>query len=128
MAVKTTKSFGNLLLLEMKDWCVINDKAIYVPNKNKDGNGFYDYIVLCRVKTNLQGIIKTLDLKKDLLNSIIRTLTVELQVVGQIENRELVEIISSDKYKIYQGDILNQKTTMDADNYYIQSGAFALPK
>ena len=45
-----------------------------------------------------------------------------------IGNKELVEIINSGKYKIYQGDTLNKSTIMDADNYYIQSGAFVLPK
>ena len=44
-----------------------------------------------------------------------------------IENKALAEIINSGKYKIYQGDTLNQRTIMDADNYYIQSGAFVLP-
>ena len=125
VAVKTTKSFGDLLLLEMKDWCVINDKAIYVPNKNKDGNGFYDYIVLCRVNTEPK--INSESLTEDSLELTAKSLKVALQVVGMIENKDLVEIISSDKYKIYQGDKLNTNTIMDADNYYIQSGAFVLP-
>lgn len=127
VAVKTTKSIGNLLLLETKDWCIRNNKVIYVPNQDKEGGGFYDYIVFCRVKTNIQYIIRSKDIKKELLNSLVTLLEVELQVVGQIENKDLFEIINSGKYEIYQGDTLNQKTIMDADNYYIQSGAFVLP-
>ena len=128
VAVKTTKDFGNLLLLEVKDWQVIKTEtkheAIYIPNKDKDCRGFYDYIVLCRVKTNLQ--INPQSLTEDSLEVMAKSLEVKLQVVGMIENKELAEIINSGKYKIYQGDKLNQSTTMDADNYYIQSGAFVL--
>lgn len=128
VAVKTTKSFGNLLLLEKKDWSVIDDKAIYIPNKDKNSNGFYDYIIFCRVETNLNEIIKFRDMGKVSLNSLMESLMLKLQVVGQIRNEELVTIINSGKYEIYQGDILNNKTVMDADNYYVQSGAFVLPK
>ena len=87
-------------------------------------SGFYDYIVLCRVKTNLQ--INPQSLTEDSLEVMAKSLEVKLQVVGMIENKELAEIINSGKYKIYQGDTLNQSTIMDADNYYIQSGAFVL--
>ena len=127
--MKTTKDFGNLLLLEVKDWYVIKTEtkyeAIYIPNKDKDGRGFYDYIVFCRVKTNLQ--INSQSFTEDSLEVMAKSLEVKLQVVGTIENKELAEIINSGKYKIYQGDTLNQRTIMDADNYYIQSGAFVLP-
>lgn len=126
VAVKTTKDFGNLLLLEVKDWCVKENKAIYIPNQDKDGRGFYNYIVLCRVKTNLK--INPQSLTEDSLEIMAKSLEVKLQVVGMIGNKELVEIINSGKYKIYQGDTLNKSTIMDADNYYIQSGAFVLPK
>ena len=57
-----------------------------------------------------------------------KSLEVKLKFVGMIGNKELVEIINSGKYKIYQGDTLNKSTIMDADNYYIQSGSFVLPK
>ena len=126
VAVKTTKDFGNLLLLEVKDWCVKENKAIYIPNQDKDGRGFYNYIVLCRVKTNLK--INPQSLTEDSLEIMAKSLEVKLQVVGMIGNKELIEIINSGKYKIYQGDTLNKSTIMDADNYYIQSGAFVLPK
>ena len=128
VAVKTTKSIGNLLLLEMKDWEIIDGKAIYIPNQNKEGSGFYDYIVFCRVKTNLQDLTISNEIEKDFLHSFLDLLEIELQVVGLIENEDLVYIISSGRYEIYQGDILNTNTVMDADNYYIQSGSFLLPK
>lgn len=127
VAVKTTKSIGNLLLLEMKDWNVIDNRAIYIPNKDKDGCGFYDYIMLCRVKTNISELLNSEYIEKEFLNVFIKLLKVELQVVGQINNQHLVYIIKSGKYEIHQGDILNKNTKMDADNYYIQSGAFSLP-
>lgn len=126
VAVKTTKFIGNLLLLEMKDWKVIDKKAIYIPNQLKDDDGFYHYLVFCRVKTNLGDLLTKFNgIKQVSLSSLAESLTVGLQVVGYINNNDLVNIMSSGKYEIYQGDILNKKTRMDADNYYIQSGAFS---
>ena len=65
---------------------------------------------------------------KESLKSIQDNLKIELQVVGLVDNKFLLEVITSGKYTIFQGDILNSNTVMDADNYYIQSGSFILPK
>ena len=45
IAVKSTKSFGQLMLLEAEDW---NEEGLYVPNLGT-GNEFYDYFVLIRL-------------------------------------------------------------------------------
>lgn len=128
VAVKTTKEFGNLLLLEMKDWKVIGEEAIYIPNTLKDkDDGFYHYLVFCRVKTNLSVLLKQCDsIDQTSLSSLAESLMtcLELQVVGCISNKDLVYIINSREYEIYKGNKLNSRTIMDADNYYIQSAAF----
>ena len=129
IAIKTTKNFGNLLLLEQKDWEINREgKVVYMPNKNNHSKGVYDFLVFCRVKTNLSNIVdKELFKKEDaqgFLNQTLRRLLVELQVVGYVRNSDLVEMINSNNFLIKQGDRLNRKTVMDASNYYIQSGSF----
>jgi len=52
IAVKSTKSFGNLLLLETKDW---NSKGQYIPNIDTD-NAVYDYIAVARIKPNCENL------------------------------------------------------------------------
>lgn len=42
IAVKSTKFYGNLLLLEKDDW---NEHGIYIPNEDK-GTGYYDFLFL----------------------------------------------------------------------------------
>jgi hypothetical protein len=129
ISVKTTKYFGNLLLLEKMDWIAEEGKAIYLPNKISEDNGYYDFLVLCRVKSNLHELLSYIDeSNKESLKSIQDNLKIELQVVGLVDNKFLLEVITSGKYTIFQGDILNSNTVMDADNYYIQSGSFILPK
>ena len=129
ISVKTTKYFGNLLLLEKMDWIAEEGKAIYLPNKISEDNGYYDFLVLCRVKSNLHELLSYIDeSNKESLKSIQDNLKIELQVVGLVDNKFLLEVITSGKYTIFQGDILNSNTVMDADNYYIQSGSFVLPK
>ncbi|MDD7411033.1 hypothetical protein [Fusobacterium gastrosuis] len=50
ISIKSTKAFGNLLLLEEKDW---NNEGIYIPNKIS-----YDFIVLLRIKPFCEEIMK----------------------------------------------------------------------
>lgn len=54
VAVKSTGSYGNLLLLETKDW---TNEGLYIPNI-ETGESRYDYFILVRVKPNLKEIMK----------------------------------------------------------------------
>ena len=93
--VKSTKHFGNLLLLETGDW---NDQAEYIPNI-KTKNYIYDFFILIRVhSTNM-----TFD------------------IPGFIKRSELQEIIQN-KQIVKKGSLLNKKMPLDAENYYVQSG------
>lgn len=123
--IKTTKSKGNLLLLETKDW---DSKGFYKPNKI---NGVYNFIVFARVDFDLSMLMKE---KKILLNEsissdkILRELIqksgekILYDIVGFITHSDLIQIIA-DEYIMPQGSFLGYNgTLMDAENFYVQSG------
>jgi hypothetical protein len=103
--IKTTKYFGNLLLLESKDW---DEEGNYIPNI-KFSNSRYDYFVFVRLRK-----IKSNDNKLGFL--------IAYDIVGYITNEDLQYIIKNN-YLLGQGYYLNN-TKMDADNYYIQADDF----
>lgn len=121
IAVKSTKHFGNLLLLEQKDW---NEKGEYIPNGEK---GIYDFIIFVRIKPSCEDILKTVKAfycdtvsYTELKNCIVEK-EWEYDVVGFITKDDLCYIIKND-YILPKGSFLNGKQKMDADNYYVQSG------
>ncbi|WP_288456114.1 hypothetical protein [uncultured Acinetobacter sp.] len=132
IAIKTTKHFGNLLLLEEKDWIVRDGKAIYLPNQNFESKGIYNFLFFSRVKTDIHDLIKQENFSKDtdinylksiFFNQIMNAVSISLEVVGYVSNQDLVKIIEED-YILPQNSLLNKTTQMDASNYYIQSGFF----
>lgn len=132
IAIKTTKHFGNLLLLEEKDWIVRDGKATYLPNQNSESKGIYDFLFFSRVKTNIHDLVKQVnflkdtdikDLKNILFDQILKKVTVNLELVGYVANIDLVKMIE-EEYILPQNSFLNGKTKMDASNYYLQSGFF----
>lgn len=132
IAIKTTKHFGNLLLLEEKDWEIFEQRATYKPNKNTDHQGVYDYLFFSRVESNIHDLIKTFDLSKCttldetqdyFFNQILKQVKIALEVVGYVKNQDIVQIIE-EQFLLPQGAMLNGKKKMDASNYYFQSGSF----
>lgn len=121
--IKSTKCFGNLLLLETKDW---NDSAEYIPNIGK-GSASYDIFILVRIDPNCEYLLRKINalysqkLSNDLLKSIILPQKWRYDIPGFVTKEELKYAIDN-KYIIKQGQLLNGRTKMDADNYYIQSG------
>lgn len=119
ISIKSTKAFGNLLLLEEKDW---NDSAIYIPN-----NKAYDYTFLIRMNPFCEDLLKKNKLlysasaNKEELYKIISKENWEYDVPGYVSKYGLIEVISN-RHVIHKGDKLNGKTEMDATNYYIQAG------
>lgn len=120
ISVKSTKHFGQLLLLEQKDW---DENGFYIPNEKK-----YDYIVLVRIKPSCDEIIKikypqlgnVCDNEKR-LKDIICSQIWTYDYAGYITYDELKYIIA-EKYIIPQGAMLNGRRRMDASNYYVQAG------
>lgn len=123
IAIKSTKFFGSLLLLETKDW---NDNGEYIPNLGT-GHELYDFFVLVKIKPDGASIMKRKrwlysdEIKKDDLKAVICQESWQCGISGYITNEELIEIISND-YVLPQNSMLNGKTRMDAENYYVQDG------
>lgn len=116
IAIKSSKSFANLLLLECKDW---DSEGHYIPNKNCE----YFMIVFVRVGGDALNIPARLlrEPQKDMLKLITVSRTLSCDVPGYIKNDDLRFIIEN-KHIIEKGKTLNTKTKIDADNYYVQAG------
>jgi len=95
--VKSTKHFGNLLLLEFGDW---NKDAEYIPNIDKH-NHIYDYFILIRLRISPDDVI--------------------YDIPGYITKEDLIFIINNN-YILPKNSLLNGSVKMDAENYYVQSG------
>ncbi len=123
VAVKSTKHFGQLLLLETKDW---NGSGEYIPNIGTP-NSSYDFIVLVRIDPSCEDIMKANrllykdNIEKTILKNLIKKQKWSYDYVGYITNGDLKQIIN-DKHIVPQGALLNGKTPMDAENYYVQAG------
>ena len=124
IAVKSTKHFGNLLLLETKDW---DDQGRYIPNFGK-GCSEYDYFVFIRIYPECASIMKK--------NRWYYSDKVEFEdlwpavfyenwaanLVGYITREDLVQSVIKAGHILPKGSNLNGTTVMDAENYYIQAG------
>lgn len=123
--IKSTKHYGNLLLLETKDWDL---EGRYIPNQ-PTGSGEYDFFVLCRLRPDGESLMKRLkalysnslpmpknDFKEEILGE-----PWQLDILGFISRDELVEAICLPLI-LPQGALLQGRTRMDAENYYVQAG------
>lgn len=123
IAVKSTKFYGNLMLLETKDW---DKNANYKPNLDK-ASSKYDIFVLVRIKPDGESILR----KNGMLysNKVGRANLEELilseswasDIPGFVTLEDVLYAIKHD-FIIPQNALLNGKTGMDAENFYIQSG------
>ncbi len=124
ISVKSTKFYGNLLLLETKDW---NEKGEYLPNLNTDKNCLYNYFILVRIKPDGEKMMSnnrllySNNIDKDKLHSLVKSENWEYDIAGYITNDDLIFLINNN-FVLPQQSLLNGKIPMDAENYYIQSG------
>ncbi len=125
LSVKSTKHYGNLLLLEQRDWGTSGE---YLPNVNSNKDSLYDFFVLVRIKPDGEKLMKDNrlldsddDIKKDYLQDIINKEKWEYDLPGYITRNDLKQIIA-DNFILPQKALLNGKIPMDAANYYVQSG------
>lgn len=123
MAIKSTKSYGNLLLLETSDW---NCEGEYIPNI-ESGASVFDFFILVRICPDGEAELKKKKLlyskiiDKQVLWEIIKNQEWRYDVAGYITQRDLIRIIDK-KYILPKGSLLNGKIKMDAENYYVQAG------
>ena len=123
VAIKSTKSFGNLLLLETKDW---DDQGRYIPNI---GNGIseYDFFVLIRIDPDGTSILKEQRMfysdyaEIQPLYECLSRYTWKANLAGYITRIELIEDIIDGDMVLPKNSILNGRTRMDAENYYVQA-------
>lgn len=119
ISIKSTKYFGNLILLETKDW---NNEGFYLPN-----NAQYDLTILVRVKPDGEKLLKSQKLlyadfcKKEQLKLLIKKEKWQCDIPGFITLDALKYIINNN-FILPQNSYLNGTTKMDAENYYIQAG------
>lgn len=118
ISVKSSAYFSNLLLLETNDWDL---DGSYKPNSNKaQSNSYYDYFILVRIKPNTNSFFNT-EKEKEILKASVLNHKWTYDIPGCCSLKTLKHIITND-YILPQGALLNGKTKMDAENYYIQTG------
>lgn len=122
ITIKSTKSNGNLLLLEERDWDL---NACYLPSEAE-----YDFFILVRTDYDLerklrkQKMLYTDSIERsaliDLCNSAMGNKNVQFDIPGWLSKGDIIKVIE-EKQLIFKGDLLNGYTKMDATNYYVQA-------
>lgn len=124
VSVKSTTFFGNLLLLETKDW---DKDGNYIPNLKDSDDTKYDSHILVRIKPDGKKIMKENKLyfldfcDEDILEKIILNEEWKIEITGYITNEDLKYVINNN-YILPQNSLLGKYTKMDAENYYVQAG------
>jgi hypothetical protein len=122
IAVKSTKSYGNLILLESKDWDLQGNYLASVSDPKT-----YSHIVLVRIKPDAEKVLGKFrpDSNSDVALADLRTLIMGLEweydIPGYLTKADLVSVIESNLL-IPKGAVLNNAVKMDAENYYVQAG------
>ncbi|MFX4232762.1 hypothetical protein ACOL24_02770 [Aliarcobacter butzleri] len=123
-SIKSTKSYGNLLLLETNDW---DNNAQYKPNLQIGETSHYDYIILVRIAEDGEAIMKnngllySNEVDRNRLLNIINEYIWKYDIPGYLTNSDLKNIIRN-RQIIPKGALLNGKILMDAENYYEETG------
>ena len=118
-SVKSTKYFGNLLLLEQEDWDL---SGKYLPTGEQPKA--YSHIVLVRISPDVEELIKPKSSKSESRYEVLLEMMLahkwEYEITGYITSNDLKEIMQMG-HVIPKGSLLNGKVIMDAANYYVQA-------
>lgn len=124
ISIKSTKAYGNLLLLETGDY---NQQGAYIHVDEDEEPIQYDYFVFMRVNPFIDDIMNNNEwlardeVPRDQLKNVIFSNSWEFNIGGYISSEEFVSIIR-EGFILPQGAMLNGRVPMDAENYYIQAG------
>lgn len=124
LSVKSAANFSHLLLLEENDY---DQDGNYLPNYRKGATASYDYYLLVRIGPDIKRKFKdnrllfSYQISKETISEIIFKETWSYDIAGWISHDEFVSVIR-DRQIIPQNATLKRWTTMDASNYYVQSG------
>ena len=122
IAVKSTKSYGNLLLLEKADW---DSQGNYLPSSGNPR--IYTHLLLVRIKPDVDELTRAFNVShyekefEDLLKSQFLNQKWSYDIPGFMTFDDLAKVVNS-KNVIPKGARLNNSVTMDADNFYVQAG------
>ena len=104
IAVKSTKSYGNLILLESKDWDL---QGKYLASVTESRT--YSHIVLVRIKPDAEEILRKF--RSDLNNDIV------------LEDKEYIKNDSIKSKIFYNLSITEKKLNDGADEYFSNSNS-----
>ena len=119
VGVKSTKSFGNVLFLETKDW---DANGCYIPDGTK--SAATDLFVLVRVNSNDIDKYRKVNLEQIpemSLRQLILNINWAYDIAGYITQNDLRQIVRN-KLMIPKNGLLNGRIRMDAANYFVQAG------
>ena len=122
IAVKSTKSFGNLLLLEASDWSM---EADYLNNPKTESP---DMFALVRIAPEVEKLMRSGRLlysstceRENLYSIVVTQHDYKFDICGFASRDDIKMAIKLDQ-RLEKGSKLNGTTTMDANNFYIQAG------
>ena len=119
ISIKSTKFYGNLILLETKDW---SRSGAYLPNNTQ-----YDITILIRIKPDGEKLLKSERLlyadvcTREKLKNLILSVKWQCDIPGFLTLNMLQDLVENG-FILPQNSYLNKTTKMDAENYYIQAG------
>lgn len=122
IAVKSTKHFGQLILLETKDWDIYGR---YIPNIGVSTCA-YDYLMLVRITPSCEDLLRkerllySNQIDRSRLQQICCSQKWEYDYAGYITRDDLIHIIRNG-YVLPKNSLLNGKTAMDAENFYVHA-------
>tara|TARA_R110001606_G_scaffold393429_1_gene563329 strand:+ start:56 stop:787 length:732 start_codon:yes stop_codon:yes gene_type:complete len=118
ISIKSAAFFSNLLLLETADWDINGN---YIPkSNNNDFTNKYDYFIFVRIKPNTNSLFKN-NSEKEILRQEVNLRNWYFDIAGCC-SLETLKYVIKNKYILPKNSLLNGKTKMDAENYYIQAG------
>lgn len=142
ISIKCTEHYGDLLLLQKTQY---DEKGQYLPNLNSEkGPRFFDYHVLCKVgvinnvkwKQSIGFAMKNQISEKELdeLKEIMMNLKFSVKIAGYLSEDDFINKVIGENMVVY-ADNPSEKTyrmfgrgeyskwsSVDVDNYYVQSG------
>lgn len=118
-SVKSTKHFGNLLLLEKGDW---DSNGRYLPTGEDPKS--YTHIVLVRISPDIEELVRPKSSRSESSYEVLLKKLLdqkwEYEITGYITSDDLMKIMKMG-HEIPRGALLNGKVKMDATNFYVQA-------
>ncbi len=122
--IRTSDQHEDVYLLERSKW---NEKGYFIPHLQEKCKGLYDYFLMVRFSNELSNYLnqfRTKDrhiISERFLSEIQKQKRIKYDIPGFFRQEELKRIIE-DEYVLPKDSVVNSKTLIDSDKYYIQTG------